>query len=131
MGERFDIAYIGDVIEHVADPVGMLKFAARHVLDGGYVVVTTPCPFWWRNILLMIKDGTYIGNVDHIAWVTPVNAIELGWRSGILLDHYYTLETNGHTIPRKLLKWLLGMVIGKSELLTWGYAYIFKVKSEN
>jgi len=127
LGERFDVAYIGDVIEHANDPVRMLKFAARHVHAGKYIIVTTPCPFWWRNILLMIKDHTYIGNVDHVSWITPVNALELGSRAGILLDHYYTLETYGHTFPRKVLKRLLDASIGKSEIFTWAYAYVFKV----
>lgn len=127
LGERFDIAYIGDVIEHVTDPARMLNFAARHVHAGMYVIVTTPCPFWWRNITLMIRDNTYIGNVDHVSWVTPANALELGERAGLPLDHYYTLETHGHTRSRKMIKWLIERSLGRNELFTWAYAYVYKV----
>jgi 2-polyprenyl-3-methyl-5-hydroxy-6-metoxy-1,4-benzoquinol methylase len=126
LGERFDTVYIGDVIEHVNDPVRMLNFAARHVKSNGCIIVTTPCPFWWRNIILMIADNTYIGNVDHVSWVTPVNALELGSRAKLHLDHYYTLETYGNTLPKKLIKWLIEKFIGKNEIFTWAYAYIFK-----
>ena len=33
--ERFDLIYIGDVIEHVDNPVDLLKFACKHLIDGG------------------------------------------------------------------------------------------------
>lgn len=41
-GQRFDIVTLVDVIEHVSDPVSLLRAAAQHVDDGGIVVVVTP-----------------------------------------------------------------------------------------
>ncbi len=126
IGERFDTVYIGDVIEHVNDPVKLLKFASRHTNKDGQIVVTTPCPFWWRNLVLMFKNKTYIGNVDHICWITPLNALEIGSRAGLDLDHYYTVETEGSSILRKSLKWVLELILGRSEIFTWAYAYVYK-----
>jgi SAM-dependent methyltransferase len=126
LGERFDVVYIGDVIEHVDKPVALLEFAARHVTDDGSILVTTPCPFWWRNILSMIKDGTYIGNVDHIRWVCPVHALELAHRSGLALHAYYTLETEGHSQLRRQLLKLINAAFGKAELFAWAYLYHFR-----
>jgi len=34
LGERFDVVFIGDVIEHVDNPCRLLKFAARHLSPG-------------------------------------------------------------------------------------------------
>ncbi|MBL8480432.1 MAG: methyltransferase domain-containing protein, partial [Sterolibacteriaceae bacterium] len=45
LGERFDLVFIGDVVEHVDNAVLLLKFAARHLAPGGRLFVTTPNPF--------------------------------------------------------------------------------------
>ncbi len=123
--ERFDIVFIGDVIEHVGNPVGLLKFAARHLNEGGKVIATTPCPFWWRNILLMTKDSTYIGNVDHVCWVTPVNALELAHRAGVNMRSYYTIETEANSIVKKMVHGMVRSKFGRTELFSWAYAYVF------
>lgn len=41
-GRRFDIVTLVDVIEHVVDPVGLLRDAAAALSPGGLVVVVTP-----------------------------------------------------------------------------------------
>jgi SAM-dependent methyltransferase len=130
LGERFDVVYIGDVIEHVNDPVKLLQFAARHLRPDGRIYVTTPCPFWWRNIVLMIKDQTYIGNVDHLRWVTPVNALETAHRAGVDLDSYHTVDTWGHTALRRLGMKAFEKMFGRSELFTWAYVFVFVNRSQ-
>lgn len=35
LGEKFDVIHIGDVIEHVDSPINLIKFAARHLREGG------------------------------------------------------------------------------------------------
>ncbi len=125
LGDRFDTVFVGDVIEHVNNPVKLLQFAARHLKEEGRIVVTTPCPFWWQNISLMVKNQTYIGNVDHISWITPINALELSFRANLRLDHYYTIETHGSSVGKKAVKWGVEKLLGKTELFTWAYAYVF------
>ncbi len=56
--KRFDIVTLIDVIEHVSDPLGLLRDIARAVAPGGLVVITTPDvgsvaarllgPKWWH-----------------------------------------------------------------------------------
>lgn len=128
LGARFDTVYAGDVIEHVDNPIGLISFSQRHLAEGGKVYMSTPCPFWWNNILLAIRDGTYIGNVDHIRWITPVNALEMAHRAGCVLSGYYTVETHGHTLLRRLAKKLITSLFGKNELFTWAYVFEFKKK---
>jgi 2-polyprenyl-3-methyl-5-hydroxy-6-metoxy-1,4-benzoquinol methylase len=91
LGERFDIVYCGDVIEHVDNPKRLLQFAARHLSPEGRIIVRTPNPFsrhfifgWFR------REQAIVVNLDHVCWVTPSNALELAIRAGIVLTgiHY-------------------------------------------
>ena len=41
-GEEFDVALFGDVLEHVRDPLALLRSARPLLRDGGYVVVSVP-----------------------------------------------------------------------------------------
>lgn len=125
LGDRFEVIYIGDVIEHVDDPVKLLKFAGRHLSEGGKVYVSTPCPFWWRNILLSAKDNSFIGNVDHVCWIIPVNALELAHRAGLKLHAYNTVETGGKNIINKMLIKCVNAIFGRNEFFTWNYIYTF------
>ncbi len=88
LGERFDAVVIGDVIEHVNDPVALLRFAARHLADGGEILVSTPNPFARRVTRKVIEEGMFIANLDHVFWVTPSQAMELARRAGLELFEY-------------------------------------------
>jgi 2-polyprenyl-3-methyl-5-hydroxy-6-metoxy-1,4-benzoquinol methylase len=126
LNESFDVVHIGDVIEHVNDPSLLLGFAKRHLSDNGYIIVTTPCPFWWRNILSSMKYGTFIGNADHISWITPINALELANRSNLQLVEYHTIETGGKNMFRRLFIKIVESIFGPNELFCWTYVYIYK-----
>jgi SAM-dependent methyltransferase len=41
-GRRFDLVTLVDVIEHVADPIGLLRQSAAHLNPNGVLVVVTP-----------------------------------------------------------------------------------------
>lgn len=45
LGERFDVVVNGDVIEHVENPVALIRFSARHLSPGGRILVITPNAF--------------------------------------------------------------------------------------
>lgn len=87
LGHRFDVVNIGDVIEHVNNPVSLLEFAERHLNSGGggTVFVTTPSPYFYVFLRSIFSGKTYIPNLDHVRWVTPANMLELSSRSGLNL----------------------------------------------
>jgi SAM-dependent methyltransferase len=89
MGERFEIVFLNDVIEHVDNPVALLRFAGRHLAPGGRVLVSTPNPFSRKFYRRFRRDGTPIVNLDHCAWFTPTLALELGRRAGLALIAYH------------------------------------------
>lgn len=89
LGERFELVFIGDTVEHVDNPVALLRFAGRHLEPGGRILVTTPNPFSRKFHRRFQRDGTPIVNLDHCAWFTPTTALELGRRAGVPFVGYH------------------------------------------
>jgi 2-polyprenyl-3-methyl-5-hydroxy-6-metoxy-1,4-benzoquinol methylase len=92
LGERFDIVFIGDVIEHVDNAVALLRFAGRHLLPAGRVLVATPNAFSRKFFRSFRREGLALVNLDHVAWVTPTMALELGRRAGLTLQAYHLIK---------------------------------------
>lgn len=124
LGERFARVVLGDVIEHVDDPVRLLRFAARHLDAAGEITVTTPNPFFIGHILRAIREGTFIANAEHVSWITPTNAIELGHRAGLELIRYIPLW--GPLTPDRLVFKLLQHIARRPpEMMAGAYAYVY------
>ena len=89
LGERFDIVFLGDVIEHVDNPVALLRFGGRHLAPNGRILVSTPNPFSRKFYRRFRRHGTPIVNLDHCAWFTPTTALELARRAELALIAYH------------------------------------------
>jgi 2-polyprenyl-3-methyl-5-hydroxy-6-metoxy-1,4-benzoquinol methylase len=85
LGERFDRIFMGDVIEHVNDPVALLNFAKRHLKPDGRVMVTTPNPFAPRFRQHRRQRGAkyVMANLEHTRWLSMSTMHELVWRAGL------------------------------------------------
>ena len=128
LGERFARVVLGDVIEHVNDPVQLLLFAARHLDAAGEITVTTPNPFFIGHMLRAIREGTFIANAEHVSWITPTNAIELGLRAGLELIRYIPLW--GPRAPERLVfKMLQHIARRPPEVMAGAYAYVYARRS--
>ncbi len=92
LGERFDLVFIGDVIEHVENPAALLRFGARHLAEGGRMLVATPNPFSRKFVRQFMREGVVMVNLDHVAWFTPTQALELARRNGLSLDAYHLIK---------------------------------------
>lgn len=88
LGERFDRVFIGDVIEHVNDPVALLAFARRHLKPDGRILLTTPNPFAPRFRRHRRERGLryVMANLEHTRWVSISNMHELALRAGLALS---------------------------------------------
>ena len=130
LGEKFETVYIGDVIEHVNDASALLRFAGRHAQTDGEIVVTTPCPFWWKTFASCIKRRPFVGNVDHVCWVTPFNAMELAHRAGLSFVGYHLVQNLGRgplTATLHRLRRYIGLQ--DSEIFSWAYVYNFRTRA--
>jgi SAM-dependent methyltransferase len=125
LDERFDRVVIGDVIEHVNNPVQLLQFAGRHTTPDGQILVSTPNPFFLHSIWNTLVRGTFVGNVDHVSWVSPAAALEIGRRAGLCLEEYW-LVLAGETYKGIAIRNVLNKLIPDSELLASKFAYIYK-----
>lgn len=106
LGERFDVVFAGDVIEHVDNPVALLRFAKRHLAPGGRVFASTPNPFSRKFHRRFLNHGVAMINLDHVAWYTPTMALEIGRRAGIDLSAYHlTRPIPKWKRPLKRLTW--------------------------
>ena len=93
LGIRVDRVVLGDVLEHVSDPVALLRFSARHLKPDGRILARTPNPFWWRYWSRAVTDGIMIENGEHVGWITPCNALELAERAGLELTSYHPITS--------------------------------------
>jgi SAM-dependent methyltransferase len=109
LGERFDLVFIGDVVEHVENPSALLRFAARHLAPGGRLLVATPNPFSRKFVRQFFKQGLMVVNLDHLAWFSPTMALELGRRTGLRLAAYHLVKPMaGLSLSLKRLAWRFG-----------------------
>ena len=119
LGEKFDIVNIGDVIEHVNDPVKLLLFAKRHLKKGGQILVATPNPYFIKTILRIPKQGTVVANLEHVSWITPSLALEISRRAGLKFDKYYVSHPNSR-VKKLIFFWL------PIEIKSAAFLYVFK-----
>jgi len=126
LGERFERVVIGDVIEHVSNPVNLLEFASRHLTEDGVIMVSTPNPFNYLFINRVIKEGTFIANAEHISWITPTMAMEIANRAGVRLKSYHPFIGKPKSIVKRLLKKILAFVMREdNEIYASSYVYLF------
>lgn len=126
IGERFQRVVIGDVIEHVSNPVALLEFAARHLSVDGLIMVSTPNPFSYTFFHRVIREGTFIANAEHVSWVTPTMAIEIANRAGIFLKNYYPTIGQPKSMLKRLIKKMLRVVLREdNEIYASSYIYVF------
>jgi 2-polyprenyl-3-methyl-5-hydroxy-6-metoxy-1,4-benzoquinol methylase len=122
LGERFDVIYIGDVIEHVDSPVNLIRFAKRHLSAGGLIIVTTPNPYLHANRYYRLRsfqklNGYMNVNMQHICWVTPFNMLEICRRADLELKQL--LYPARRTAWKRLQRAVHIMFIGSSPELQW------------
>jgi len=126
LGERFERVVIGDVIEHVSNPVALVEFAARHLAHDGLIMVSTPNPFYYSFIMRVVKEGTFIANAEHMSWVTPSMAIEIASRAGVRLKNYYPMIGRPKSILKRFIKKILKIILSEdNEIYASSYIYIF------
>lgn len=104
LGERFDVVFIGDVVEHVDNPLALLRFAKRHLAASGRLLVATPNPFSRKFFRQFRREGVIVVNLDHVAWFSPTMALELARRSGLQLVAYHLIKpmSRGRRFLKKL-----------------------------
>ena len=73
--KKFDVIIMAEVLEHVFDPVKVLKNVQRVLKDGGIIIITTPNFMTWTNrVKFIFGDFQYqdqgMFDFGHIRWFT-------------------------------------------------------------
>lgn len=82
-GKKFDLIVMGDVIEHVDNPVLFLQFYAQYLKDDGRMIICTPNVFGMRYSLQVLFFGRSGTNPEHTFGFEPYTMLELFQRSGL------------------------------------------------
>ncbi len=127
IGQRFSRVVMGDVIEHVDNPVALLRFARRHLAAQGLILCSTPNPFYLGSLISGLREGTFIANAEHVSWITPTMALELGQRAGLRLTRYWHARKTSGPILRKLaMKPLELLGVLDTEMAARTFVYVFE-----
>lgn len=120
LGERFERVLIGDVVEHVDNPVALLRFAGRHLAADGLVLVSTPNPHYYLNCRTVLRGKALVPNLEHVRWISPAYALEIGRRAGLHLIRYTCFINRTRLLKLHLLRRQLSEAYSADYVFTFG-----------
>lgn len=88
LGKKYDVIVAGDIIEHLGDLSGFLVSCKSHLKPGGKLLISTPNPWYWRNVIKALLFGTVSNNPEHTLWMCPVTLSHLVSRYGMKLEQW-------------------------------------------
>ena len=95
--ERWDYLILGEIIEHLDNPVQFLTQINRKFnLYVDEIIITAPNAFRWFNVLSSLKSLELI-NTDHRYWFTPFTLAKVVTRSGMIPGDFYFV----HSFPTR------------------------------
>lgn len=83
--EKFDVIVAGDIIEHVANLDGLMRSVDASLAPGGMLLVATPNPWFWRNVVKSVLYSEVPNNPEHTCWFCPRTWRQLVERYGFTL----------------------------------------------
>jgi 2-polyprenyl-3-methyl-5-hydroxy-6-metoxy-1,4-benzoquinol methylase len=83
LDRAFDVIVAGDIIEHLGNLNGFLLSCKRHLKPQGRLLVATPNPWYWRNIVKAALAVEVNNNPEHVCWVCPRTLRQLVRRHGM------------------------------------------------
>lgn len=89
---HYDVIVMGDVIEHVNDPVNFLKFYSDFLNDNGVIIVTTPNSHRVRNFIDILISNDYLLNSEHTMWFCPKTFVEITIRANLMVEDFFWLK---------------------------------------
>ena len=120
--QKFDIALLLDVLEHVFDPLRLLNETKYLIKKGGYIIVSVPLYFDIIDRIKILLTGSIISldnlcygkelykkfrsyNYDHIRFFRPKEVLELGDILGLELEkiEYFPTTYFGNSKFLKLI----------------------------
>ncbi|GAB6068188.1 methyltransferase domain-containing protein [Methylothermus subterraneus] len=96
---QWDVLLLGEVIEHLDDPVAFLTgIRKRYGSCIGSLLVTVPNAFSWKNFRHALKGEERI-NTDHRYWFTPYTLAKVLMRAGFAPRAFHFTSLNPVVCP--------------------------------
>lgn len=90
---------VGEVLEHIGDPVAFLSTIRTKYCDYvDRIVVTVPNALRIANFQFA-KQGMEVINSDHRFWFTPYTLAKIMTDAGLVIEGYRMLQSNPVTDP--------------------------------
>lgn len=86
--KQFDVIVAGDLIEHLEDLAGFFRSCLRHLRPDGKLLISTPNPWYWKNIAKATLWARVPNNPEHTLWLCPVTLTQLAERHGMGITEY-------------------------------------------
>jgi 2-polyprenyl-3-methyl-5-hydroxy-6-metoxy-1,4-benzoquinol methylase len=99
LGRTFDVVVGADVIEHLTNPGGFLRSARRHMGPDSLLVLTTPNPFAFGQVMQVLLRGRVVVNGEHTMWLDPAVAFELLEREGLEITDIHWIDSDPNARP--------------------------------
>jgi SAM-dependent methyltransferase len=124
-GRRFDLVFLVDVIEHVSDPVGLLRLCAAHLADEGRMLVVTPDASslaarvlgrrWWHYRV------AHVGYFDHSSLERALAAAGLRAERWVRARWFFTVEYLATRVETYLPVGAVNRLARRAAPLRWLY----------
>ncbi len=140
-GERFDVVLLADVLEHLADPLRLLRAARDHLAPGGAILVSLPNAVHWSvrlQIVLGRFDYTNKGLLDrgHLRLFTRASALRMFREAGLEAAGRWTTPVPWERVlPAVLGNFVRGAIEAIDHLLgrlwpnLFAYQHLFELKA--
>lgn len=105
LGEQFDVAVAGELIEHLAEPGPFLESVRAHLVPGGRLILTTPHAYFALHVLeAWLMDPRRRWNPEHVCWYEPFTLGNLLARHGFTVTacRYLTRSRKIRAVLRAL-----------------------------
>ena len=95
--DHFDLVLLGDVIEHVPDPLLVLKRVQKVLKPGGLVMISTPDIAGWAGRVLQVKPKEHIYYFSPATMAAMLEKVSLEVVKVDPLDRYHNLTAMVHS----------------------------------
>jgi 2-polyprenyl-3-methyl-5-hydroxy-6-metoxy-1,4-benzoquinol methylase len=110
--QKWDILVLGEILEHIDDPVEFLKnIKAKYQNNIETIIITVPNAFYIDNFYNTVSDVEII-NSDHRYWFTPYTLSKIMVSAGIKPTEIYLCQrfpynTRSLRLKKLFKKWIL------------------------
>lgn len=93
LGENWDYILLGEVVEHIGDPVNFLSnIKDKYGPYADFIIITAPNAFRWGNFFSALSNVEFI-NTDHRFWFTPFTLAKVACDASMSVDEFFVVRS--------------------------------------